>query len=586
MDVAGLLAIAGGLVAIDFALAIDPLWSLVLTGLEMVFVVPWAHLLLRLERDELRMRASERGRRLRLLAAHTATFTLLALALIAKVQVLHRATLLDTERFVSPYRSYAAALFVLIAIGLIGRGSRFGRFLATVAEHPARLMALSFGLSGLIGGFLLTLPVSLQRVREASFVDGLFTSVSAVCVTGLTVNDIASTYTRFGQTVILVLIQIGGIGIMVLSSFFAIVAGRRLRARSSVVLAEMIDAESLANLRRTVLTIVLYTLTLEAIGAVALYIAFGSHPEVVLGPDSTHLIAGAGGRVWASVFHSVSAFCNAGFSLFHGNLLGFAGSWSVCLLISALIVVGGLGFPVLDEMVRRARTRIAGRRPPRVSLHSRVVLVTSAALVVVLTVSILALEWNRTLAGMPVHERFLASLFQSVTTRTAGFNTVDVGALATPTLLLVTFAMFIGGSPGSTAGGIKTTTFAVLMSSFRAELRGHASAQLLDRALTQSVMRRAFGVAVASAMIVAGVAFVLLLAEPHRGIALAFETVSAFATCGLSMGITAKLSALGKIVIMLTMFVGRIGPLTLAVALATRARTGGVALPEERLMIG
>jgi len=390
--------------------------------------------------------------------------------------------------------------------------------------------------------------------------------------------------------------QAGGLGIMSLAAFFAIVAGRRLQVRSTAVLAEMIDADSMAALRRTLRNIVLYTLVIEAIGAAFLYVAFLAHPAVDAGPGGEHPASGPGGALWAAVFHSVSAYCNAGFSNCRDNLVAFSGSWTVSMTVAVLITLGGLGFPVVDEILRRIRDRFAGRVPPRLSLHSRVVLLMSALLVAAGTLAFLVLEWNRTLDGRPVHERLLASIFQSVTTRTAGFNTLDFGAMAPPVILLACLLMFIGGSPGSTAGGIKTTTFAVLLAAFRGETQGRDPPRLLDRVLPSAAVRRALSVAVISFAIQLAVVFVLMLTETdllakHRDddlgpLRIVFEVMSAFATCGLSTGITADLSIAGKLVVTFTMFVGRIGPLTLALAAAAKPRIEPFAPAEERVLIG
>jgi trk system potassium uptake protein TrkH len=453
-------------------------------------------------------------------------------------------------------------------------------------------MALSFGVVAVLGGFLLTLPASLRHTADASFVDSLFMSTSAVCVTGLAVGDVASTYTVFGQAVLLVLIQVGGLGIMVMSSFFAIVAGRRLRARSSAVLAEMIDAESFTALRRNIRSIVLYTLVLEALGAAVLWFSTRSTHAVALGPESPDPAAGAGSGVWWAVFHSVSAFCNAGFSLSHGNFTAFVGSWPVGLTVCVLVTLGGIGFPVLEEVVSRVRDRLAGRRPDRLSLQLRVVLLFSALLTIGGAVVFVALEWDRSLRALPPGDGMLAALFHSVSARTAGFNSVDVASFGAPALLFVAFLMFVGASPGSTGGGIKTTTFAALLATFRAELRGETEPRILDRRISVQTVRRAAGVAVVSIVFVTVVVFVLFLTEGadesgRKGpLPLLFEAVSAFATCGLSASVTPNLTDAGKLVVVLTMFVGRIGPLTLALAVAAAQQRARFTVPEGRLNIG
>lgn len=596
LNLGGLLTVAATACAIDFASSGDVLWGTILTGIQILLVAPWAYAVLALDRTEARIARRASATALWRRAVHALGFGAVAATLVAKAALLHQSQIEDFLPATGAYRQYTLFYFTLFVLGLVGRGSRAERFLATVADHPARLMTISFGVAAVFGGFLLTLPVSLRDVESASFVDGLFTSVSAVCVTGLVVNDVASTYTLFGQFVLLVLMQAGGLGIMVLTAFFAIVAGRRLRVRSSVVLAEMIDADSMAALRRTLRNIVVYTFAIEAAGAAVLYLAFLGHPEVDLGPESASPAAGAGGALWSAVFHSVSAFCNAGFSLCHGNLLPFVGSWWVCGTVAVLVTLGGFGFPVLSEIAARVRNRLATHATPKFSLHARVVLLTSAVLVAAGTLAFLVLERNATLAPLSALERLLASLFQSVTARTAGFNTIDFGAIVPATLVVICFLMFVGASPGSTGGGIKTTTFAVLLAAFRGEIRGHDAPRLLDRTIPAASVRRALGVAVVSLVFQIAVMFALLLTEGdllarYRDDALGplrivFEVMSAFATCGLSTGITAQLSVTGKLLVAATMLVGRIGPLTVALAATAPPRSEPFTRPEERVMIG
>lgn len=586
LGVTGLLVLAAGFIAVDALVAITPLASVPFTFIQTLLALPWAWLVVKLERRELALRPEERRQRVRMVVASAITVGLLVFCIVEKWIVLVQALQHTVVPYVGAYRTFGIAAYVVAVVGVIGRGTRAGRFLVDISDHPARLMAISFGLTALFGGLLLTLPQSLRHIQDTSFVNGLFTSMSAVCVTGLIVNDVASTYTFFGQLVILLLVQAGGLGIMVLSAAFGILAGRSFRVRSSAVLAEMIDADSLASLKRSVLAIVGYTLVIETIGAAVLYLSFEAYPAVAFTHESQSAMAGAGGHLWAAIFHSVSAFCNAGFSLTHANLAPFVGSWPISCTVMGLIVVGGIGFPVIDELVRNAYTRARRRRPPRLSLHSRVALVTSFGLIVVVAVAFAVLEANGAMRGLSFHERVLAALFQSITTRTAGFNTVDFGAMRAPILMLTCFAMFIGACPGSTGGGIKTTTFATLVATFRAELRGHTAVRLFDRQLSPSVVRRAVGVAFLSITIVCAVVFLLLLTERQEPLRIVFEAVSAFGTVGLSTGITANLTVAGKLIITATMFIGRIGPLTLALALATRAKSEPFTRPEERLMIG
>ncbi|MFW5924868.1 MAG: TrkH family potassium uptake protein [Myxococcota bacterium] len=585
LGLAGMLLANSAIVVGDFVTAPHRPFAFGFTATETVLLVPWAWVVFRLGAHEVPVRPRRRGQHLRPLAVHLVNGLLLAGCMIWKWLAVLEVDGYAGDLLLSQYRMFTVAAYVLVNVGLLGRGARASRLLGGLSQQPARMTALSFGLTGLFGALLLNLPPALRDPADASFVDSLFTAISAVCVTGLVVHPTAQTYTPFGQAVILCLFQVGGLGIMGLSAAFATLAGRRLRLRSSVMIAEMVDARSLASLRRTLKGIVGYTLAIELVGAVLLYLMFLSYPATTLGPESTGLAAGAGSRVWAAVFHSVSAFCNAGFTVFHGGALAFAGSWPVSLTLMVLIVLGGLGFPVLRELGVRAQVRLARRRVERMSLHSRVVLWTSGSLIGAGALAILALEWSGVMAPLPWDDRFLTALFQS-TTRTAGFNTLPIDAMAAPTLMLLCMLMFIGASPGSTGGGVKTTTLAVLFATFRAELFGRRTARLGDRSVGEAVARRAMGVFFLSVVIVSFLLLVLLIAEPHDPLALAFEAFSAFATTGLSTGITPHLSTPGKLLITFTMFIGRIGPLTLAIALAARQRRQAFHLPEERVTIG
>jgi trk system potassium uptake protein TrkH len=282
----------------------------------------------------------------------------------------------------------------------------------------------------------------------------------------------------------------------------------------------------------------------------------------------------------------VSAYCNAGFSLYHANLVPFAGSWSVSITIMVLIVVGGIGFPVCFEALDRAVRRLRRQRPDRISLHTRAVVWATGLLIAGGAVPYLLLEWNRSMRGLGFGSRILTALFQSVTTRTAGFNTLDYGAMAPATLLVTCGLMFIGGSPGSTAGGIKTTTLATLLATFRAELRRRDQVTLMGRAIPLVLQRRALGVGLLGVVAVGSFSFLLLLTEKQEPLRLVFEVVSALGTVGLSTGITPDLSVAGKLLVALAMLVGRLGPLTVMLALADRTTPSHTALPEERLGIG
>lgn len=563
---------------LDAATAVHPLLSPALTFVESVLFLPWARAAVFVPGREI-----ERGRGL--VGAHAVTIGVVLLCLVTKWFVLAGAHGAD-DAYAAPYRIYTLFATVVAVAALFARGRRLGRILLSLADHPARLMVLSFGGMAVFGALLLSLPMSLRDLERANFIDALFMATSAICVTGLTVHDVATTYTPFGQLVLLLMIQAGGLGIMVLSTFFFFLAGGRLGVRSSAVLAESLDAGDLASLRRTVLTIVLMTIGFEALGALALYGAFAAYPEIAQAPAPGVVLSGPGSRLWAAVFHSVSAFCNAGFSLFPLGFAPFVSDVPVNLTIMMLIVIGGLGFPVLDELFRSIACRLRGQRPSRLSLHSRTVLAASLLLVLGLAVLLAPLEWSRAFGPLSWPHKLMAALFQAVTTRTAGFNTVDVGLMHPASWMIIGALMFVGASPGSTGGGIKTSTLAALFATVRSVLRGEPKPRLFDRTLPAGVHTRALGVVVLSGLLLSVFTFMALLTEDFAPPRVVFEVVSAFATVGLSTGITGELSPAGRLLLCVTMLAGRVGPLTLALALAQRAHRSPAVPVEERVLIG
>jgi trk system potassium uptake protein TrkH len=373
---------------------------------------------------------------------------------------------------------------------------------------------------------------------------------------------------------------------MVLYGAVMALAGRRMSTRNARMMSEVIDVDSLASIRRMLAGIVLFTLVTEAVGAVGFYYSLRVYPDVAMGPDADLPRAGAGNAWWAAVFLAVSAYCNAGFSLFRDGIVPFAGNWAVSGIVILLVVTGGLGFPVWFELIGRLWSQLRRRRPERLSLHSRTVLIVTALLLVLGTIMYLALEWSRSMNGLPVHAKVLTAAFQSVITRTAGFNSLDYAKMAGATWLFTCVLMFIGASPGSTGGGIKTTTFAVLIAATWADLRARGRVELGSRSVSDRAVRRAVGVTLVSGGVVVLTTFALLLTEPFEALRLGFETVSALATVGLSTGITPLLTPAGKLIITVAMYFGRIGPLTLAMALASSPKPSVVGLAEERIGIG
>ena len=430
----------------------------------------------------------------------------------------------------------------------------------------ARIALLGFGGVILLGAVLLMLPACSTGVPLGP-VDALFTATSAVCVTGLVVVDTGSAFTPLGQAVVLLLIQVGGIGIMTLSAFILLMLGRR----SSIRVAEALGGSYLRRRRIRMSTLlrrtILLTFGCELVGALLLWLLWRGD------------FGDAGRSVWSSIFHAVSAFCNAGFSLNPDSLMGHAVDPGVNLVVMALIIAGGLGFFVLSELIEIVSVRRGPR--PRLSFHSRIVLSMSALLIVAGAVLFFLLEWRHGLSDVSIGRSWLEAFFQSVTARTAGFNTVDIGGLSNAGLFTAIFLMFFGGAPGSMAGGVKVTTLGVIVVVVVSRLRGLRRPALFGRSLSRSNLERAVALIIIALSLIGVATMLLLITElggaPHaesRGmfLELVFECVSAFGTVGLSTGVTPTLSVAGRIIITLMMFVGRLGPLTLVVAMERRRR--------------
>jgi trk system potassium uptake protein TrkH len=437
--------------------------------------------------------------------------------------------------------------------------------------RPAQAIVAAFAGAILIGSAVLMLPVAKQGPGGASFVEALFTATSAVCVTGHVVVDTATYWTPLGQVTILLLIQVGGFGIMTFASVIGLAVVRRMSLRSRITAAAEAHSTGLGDLRGLLLGVVRITLVAEALVAVALALRFW------LGYGEPF-----GRAVWLGAFHSVSSFNNAGFSLFSDNLVSYATDPLVCLPIAASIIVGGLGFPVIVQLRRHLTL-------PRVwTVTTRLVLAGTLALLVLGTVYITAIEWSnpRTLGALDWPGRILAGFFTSVQTRTAGFNSIDIGAMDPASWFGMDALMLIGGGPGGTAGGIKITTFAVLFFILVTELRGERAVNVLGKRLPRSVQREAITVVLLAVAVVVTATVTLMLITDVSTDRLLFEVVSAFGTVGLSTGITADLPTAGQLILVLLMFIGRLGPITFATALALRPRRTTYELPQERPVIG
>jgi trk system potassium uptake protein len=438
-------------------------------------------------------------------------------------------------------------------------------------RHPAQLIVFAFAAGILVGTLLLLAPFATTEPGRASFTTALFTSTSALCVTGLVVVDTPTYWTHYGQVVILGLIQVGGIGIMTLASLLALLVARRLGLRSRLVAQAETAAPGLQDVRRLVVGVVLLSLLFEALAATVLTLRFWLSYDLAFGS-----------ALYRGIFHAISAFNNAGFALWSDSLVQFVTDGWISVTVALAIVAGGLGFPVWLELRRRFRA------PGSWTLHTKLTLAGTFFLIVFGFVAVLVFEWSnaRTTGELGVGGKLLASFFQGVTPRTAGFNTLDYASLEPETLLVTDVLMFVGAGSASTGGGIKVTTFVLLLLMVWTEVRGDPNVTAFERRVSAHAQRQALAVTfiALNAVVIATLA---LMAESGLGFQeTLFEAISAFGTVGLSTGITAEFGEVGRLTLVALMFLGRTGPYTLAVALALRERRRLYRFPEERPIIG
>jgi len=435
---------------------------------------------------------------------------------------------------------------------------------------PARVMALGFMGFILSGSVILTLP-SMTVGSEISYIDALFTAASAVCVTGLAVVDTGTYFTSLGQTVIMVLIFCGSLGFMTMATLIFVFLGRKITLSDRLLVKEALNQDSVAGLVRLVLTVAKMAVFFILLGTLAM--SFRFIPQL-----------GFGRGLFFALFHSISAFGNAGFDLMgdFNSLTLMPTDYLVNGTIMALFVIGGLGFTVILELARRIKHR------ERITLHSRLVLMITAVLLAGGTIMILLLEYNNltTMGNLSFGGKIFTALFTAATPRTAGFNVLNTATLTYPTVLIIMVLMFIGASPTSTGGGVKTTTFGVVFFTLINMIRGRQEPVVFSRVFSLSQIMKAVSIMTAAVVLIFIATFVMTIFENHEFSALIFEVVSAFGTVGLSRGITPELSDPSKIALILTMFGGRIGPLTLMVALARSKHASVLHYPEEHLLIG
>ncbi len=447
--------------------------------------------------------------------------------------------------------------------------------LSNFFKLPERAIIAGFVLAIWIGAFFLMLPKA-STGNPLNLIDALFTATSATCVTGLSVVDIGKNLSLFGQAIVLILIQAGGLGIMTISTMFLIIMGKRPSITGVVAVQDSLTLRSEKGFRFILRDVALLTAFIEGIGAIALFLYFFIKTHFPFSKS-----------VYFAIFHTISAFCNAGFSLFSDSFVRFQKSLFFNLVICLLIITGGIGFIVLSEIKEK-------KNFSSLSLHSKLVISTTIILILLGTLLITIMEWKNTMAHLSTTFKGLAGFFQSVTARTAGFNTLPIGNMANETLFLLILLMFIGASPGSCGGGIKTSTFATILLMGISRLKGYENPHVFRRSISKEVVGKAISIVMISMFVVSVGLMLLLITEaggvPHpesRGmfLELMFETVSAFGTVGLSMGITPNLTCMGKIILICIMLIGRVGPLAIAMAIS-RQEIKKYSYAEESIMVG
>lgn len=434
-----------------------------------------------------------------------------------------------------------------------------------------QILALGFILLILVGALILTLPISTTSGESTNFLDALFTATSAVCVTGLIVVDTGSYWNSFGQTVIMILIEIGGLGFMSFTTLIAIILGKKITLRERLILQDAMNTFNIQGLVKMVKYVLVFTVSVQFFGALLLSTQFV--PE-----------HGLGRGIFYSIFHSISAFCNAGFDVLgkSNSLISYNSNVVVITVISSLIIIGGLGFTVWSELY-------SSKSLKRVSLHSKMVILMTTVLVLGGAILMFLFEHNNvnTMANMSFVDKVMNSFFASVTPRTAGFNSISTEGMTTAGQFLTIILMFIGGSPGSTAGGIKTTTIGILIVTVICVVRGREDSEVFHKRFSKDIVYKAFTLVFIGFSLV--IAVTMLLSYTEKGasfISLFYETVSALGTAGLTLGLTPQLSSIGKVLIIFMMYLGRVGPLTVVLSITKKKINSGIRYPEGKILIG
>jgi trk system potassium uptake protein TrkH len=485
-------------------------------------------------------------------------------------------------------RHFAVGIYLVLQV--VSKLCRTCVNLAASGKSPTRTLIASFLVLIIGGAGLLYLPKA-STGESASFVDALFTATSATCVTGLIVRDTGKDFSLMGQLIILSLIQLGGLGIVMFGAVFALLLGQALSLRESVAMQDLLSARTLGRIGNMIAFIFIGTILIEAIGAVSIFGMWGDRVDNIQ-------------QQWYySIFHSISAFCNAGFSLFDDSFINYDRSWNIYAVICPLIILGGLGFSVLYDLAHIAVERInrfckkcfhtpsrfSMEAPTRMRLQTKIVLSTSAFLIVLGALAILLFERYAGGYDSDSHTGVLGALFQSITARTAGFNTIKISALSASSKLVLILLMIIGGSPGSTAGGIKTVTLAVVIMTVYATLRKREEVEMFKRSIRVVVVGRAVTVTLLFVAVLFGASLALSITENVNGFTMSdimFEAGSALGTVGLTTGITPSLTTAGKLIIIATMLIGRLGPLTLLAALTFNLKPAQYNYPDEAIIVG
>ena len=444
-------------------------------------------------------------------------------------------------------------------------------FLKRIRLNAVQILAIGFAIVIFIGAILLTLPIASSDGTVTNFLDSLFTSTSAVCVTGLITVDTGTHWSYFGKTVIMFLIEIGGLGFMSFATLIALLMRKKITLKERLLLQEALNASNIQGLVKLAKYLLIFTLSVQFSGALLLSTQF--IPEF-----------GVGKGIYYSIFHAISAFCNAGFDLIgnFSSLTGYANNSVIILTIGGLIAIGGLGFAVWAELYNYKKSK-------RLSLHTKVVVSMTLFLIIAGSVLMFIFEFNNpgTMKEMSFKGKVLSSIFASISPRTAGFNSIATDAMSTAGKFLTIILMFIGGSPGSTAGGIKTATAGILLMTVISVIRGRNDTEVFQKRISKEIVYRAFAVTTLGLALVTIVTMVLSITEVGASFEyLLYEVTSAFATVGLTLGLTTKLTSIGKILIALTMYCGRVGPMTVVLALTNKKSNNAIRYPEEKIMVG